>query len=486
MRSRRGHAAALAVGILALSGCWGDPTNPPPVTGLQATATTTTASLSWTNPPWAFWGARVYRSDGFAPPASPEEGDFVGDAGGGSSLTDRGLTPGATYSYSVIVHGADGYHSVPTSITIMTEGGALASPGDTSSIALVSSTTAGGWTYDFYRNSAYPCSISGYQTFVIATKVGSSPTAPAPLWAFLHGGGAGYFDASGAPIPSAGQKSEEGATGLRNRLIYNGLLNSVRNDAAGFRTLAVSYCSHDVYSGTSSPDPHNPNTWGAGQPRPTTGLYATKAAIQFAQSLYPTTKTFLHGNSAGSVGSVAVAWSMQRQGIPPAGVVADASVVNTDAFAAAFAAGYCTESNAPDQVAAIAARVNPDLAAPFNEADRLVTSGRLTVPLLHLWNHGDSNTCGSPPITCPVRGGSTVVLGLTDCIHEPLRRAIDSQGPTSRSRNLGVCVDSDATPDCSLHVVTIPVGLTNTDPTAPADYLAAIVDWVHDRLADPS
>ena len=80
----------------------------------------------------------------------------------------------------------------------------LATPGDTSKIAFVSSTTVNGWKYDFYRNSAYPCSISGYQTFVVGTKVGSSPTASAPLWVWLHGGGVGYFDtAAGSRSPTA-------------------------------------------------------------------------------------------------------------------------------------------------------------------------------------------------------------------------------------------------------------------------------------------
>ena len=62
----------------------------------------------------------------------------------------------------------------------------LSTPGDTSSIQLVSSKTLDGWKYDFYRNMAYPCSVSGYQTFVIGTKIGSSNTAPRPLWTFMH------------------------------------------------------------------------------------------------------------------------------------------------------------------------------------------------------------------------------------------------------------------------------------------------------------
>jgi hypothetical protein len=103
---------------------------------------------------------------------------------------------------------------------------------------------------------------------------------------------------------------------------------------------------------------------------------------------------------------------------------------------------------------------------------------------MHIWNHGDSNTCGSVPVTCPLHDGTTATMGITDCIHEPMRRAIAAQGPTSRSTNLPVCVDTDTTPDCSTHVVTTRTGVLNTDPSTPADYLGAIIGWVDARLTD--
>ena len=65
----------------------------------------------------------------------------------------------------------------------------LGSPGSTSSIQLVSSATVNGWRYDYYRDTAYPCSVSGYQTFVIGTMIGWAPSATRPLWVFMHGGG---------------------------------------------------------------------------------------------------------------------------------------------------------------------------------------------------------------------------------------------------------------------------------------------------------
>ncbi len=360
----------------------------------------------------------------------------------------------------------------------------LSTKGDTSSIQLVSTKNLDGWKYDYYRNMAYPCSVSGYQTFVIGTKIGSSSTKPSPLWAFMHGGGAGYFDSAGNPIPNEKQKVEESAGGLNTSLDNGGLMARVRGDAAGFRTLAVSYCSHEIYGGLNTPDPHNPNTTPDGKPRPTTGLIATKAAIQYAQSLYPTTKTFLHGGSAGSAGAYYMAWALQLQGIPPAGVVADASVVNAEAMQAGYAAGICTDKNDPARAAGVSARIHPDIANLGNEVDKLVSSGRLTVPLLNIWNHGDVNTCGSPPVACPMRDGSTVTMGMTDCVHEPLRRAIAAQGPTSKSKNLPLCVSNPPATDCSVHVVTNKAGLVNTDPSSPSDYLTTIMGWVHARLAD--
>jgi hypothetical protein len=362
----------------------------------------------------------------------------------------------------------------------------LDAPGDTASIRLVNSIELAGWKYDFYRNDAYPCSISGSATFVIATKLGNSPTAPKPLLTYLKGGGVGYFDDLGNPIPNEDHKVEDTFLSFLTELANNALLIRAREHVLpSFRILAVSYCSHDIYGGMNTPDPHNPYRTSDGKLRPTSGLIATKAAIQFAKSLYPTTKTLLYGTSAGSVGSFAVAWSMQLQGIPAAAVIADASIVNLEARDAKFAQGICPGFEDPARGALVAARVHPDLGQLANESDKLVASGRLTVPILHIWNHGDSNTCGSPPMQCPRRDGTTVQLGVTDCFHDAMRIAIANQGPTSRSKNLPVCVDDDPVKDCSLHVVSNQSGLVNTDPASPADYLSAIMSWIDARLADP-
>ena len=358
--------------------------------------------------------------------------------------------------------------------------------GKTDKIEFVSSTTTDGYKFDLYRNLAYPCSISGYQTFVIGTKVGSSDTETRPMWVRMHGGGVGFFDSNGNPQPSAGNKSEESAARLIGVVTGAGLPALVRADPAAFRLVSVSMCNHDIYSGGDQPDPNNPNTLPDGSGRTVNGLFATKAAIQFARAKYPTGKFFLHGGSAGSAGALSVAWGLQAQGIPPAGAVVDSGVVNVEWENARFEQGTCPDKARPPAVlAAVQARTQFQLAKIENEPDKLVSRGDLTVPLLHTWSRADPNVCGATPMSCPLRDGSSVPMGAADCAHEPLRAAIAGLGPGAKSRNLRLCVSPASAPgSCATHVVTNKNG-TNTDPAEPADYNGAILDWVHTRLGDP-
>lgn len=364
----------------------------------------------------------------------------------------------------------------------------VGAPGSTNRIEFVGSSVVDGYKFDQYRNLAYPCSISGYQTFVIGTKVGSSDTATRPLWVRMRGGGVGWFDSAGNPQPTAGNKSEESAATSIGFLTDLGLMEQVKADPAGFRLVSVSMCDHDIYAGGDTPDPNNPNTLPDGSPRTVNGLFATKAAVKFALKKYPTSKFFLHGTSAGSAGALSVSWGLQEQGIPPAGTIADSGVVNIEWEKARHDQGTCSEFGSDrdaEALAAIRARSQYQLADINNEPDKLVSRGALKVPLIHIWNGADPNVCGATPMSCPLRDGSTVTMGSANCIHEPLRAAIAGLGAGTRSRNMRVCVSKPpASGACNIHVVTTRHG-ANTDPSTPADYVTAIMGWVHDRLGDP-
>jgi hypothetical protein len=263
----------------------------------------------------------------------------------------------------------------------------------------------------------------------------------------------------------------------------------VKSAPEGFRVMLVSMCSHDLYGGNNTTDPYNPNVDAGGKPRLTNGLVSAKAAIQYTTAQYPTTKFFLHGTSAGGAGTFAVAWALQLQGLPPAGIVSDSGVINPGWEAASNAQGTCDgypSDHTPADIAGISGRVDPDVANPANAPDKLISSGQLTVPVMHVWNHGDVNSCGETPMTCTLIDGSTTTMGAADCRHELVRAAIAAQGPTSRSANIAVCVaGAKGTGPCSEHVVTTRAHPVNTDPDSPADYQTAILTWVRARLADP-
>jgi hypothetical protein len=359
----------------------------------------------------------------------------------------------------------------------------LDSPGKSDQVELVSTATVDGWTFDYYVNRAYPCAISGYQTFTIGTRVGSSPTSARPLWVRMRGGGAGWFDEAGNPQPDAANKSQELAKGMRDRLLTDDLMALVRADPAGFRLLSVSMCDHDIYSGGDGADPHNPNTLPDGSPRTVNGLFATKAAVAFAEARYPTSGAILHGTSAGGFGTFSVAWGLQQQGLAPAALIADSGVLNRQWQLASLAQGLCPSTGSEGGLEGVQARLHSAIVDPTNQPDRLVADGRLTVPVLQVWDRGDRGQCGETPMACPMPDGSTATMGSVDCMHEPLRAAIAAQGPGSPSLNMRLCVNGPDGGQCSVHTPTNDPGAVNVDPAWPADFNPVVMDWVRARLA---
>lgn len=344
----------------------------------------------------------------------------------------------------------------------------VATPGDTAGVEVLEVRTVGGYRFTQYVNRAYPCSVSGHQTFTVVERSGTEAEEPAPLFVHMRGGGVGWFSTTGQPRPSAGKMTQQSLDFDISALTDDGITGAVRDSDRGFRGLVVSMCSHDIYAGTNTRDPHNPDP-----DRPTNGLLATKAAIRWTLGHYSTPDYIIRGGSAGSVGSLHVAWGIEAEGMqPPAGIIADSGVLN-EAFEEARATQLPTcnpgERDA-EALPLIKARLSPQVTAPENHPEKLVADGRLTVPILHAWNQGDRVACGQVPIECPV-GDDVVTLGAADCLHEPLRRAIEADD--GLSVNLRVCVEGPAPEPCDAH------GVTNR---ADAPYVPAIYDWVLARL----
>ncbi|MDP1807231.1 MAG: RCC1 domain-containing protein, partial [Acidimicrobiales bacterium] len=133
------------VGLGLLAGCWGPPTAPPPATAVSATSTLRTVTITWSNPPYDFWGARVFRAEGPTAPTGPEDGTLVGDVGDRTTITDVGLSGDRTYSYSVIMYGADGYDSTPATVTTTTTAISTVASGNGHSCALLANGTVECW-----------------------------------------------------------------------------------------------------------------------------------------------------------------------------------------------------------------------------------------------------------------------------------------------------------------------------------------------------
>jgi hypothetical protein len=227
---------------------------------------------------------------------------------------------------------------------------------------------------------------------------------------------------------------------------------------------------HDIYSGEEPPDLNNPNCQPDGSGRSTNGLFATKAAIEYATAKLPTSKTFLHGTSAGSFGAFSVAYSLERQGARLAVAVGDSRRAQHRVARGSAAQQVCSGVRPQAVLDAVGARLHPDLTNRDNQPDKLVRRGALTVPLMHVWSRGDNNQCGETPMSCPMRDGATRTLGSVDCHHEQLRAAIAAEEPSSRSRNLRLCVSPPGgrQGSCPKHSPTTD-DLTNTDPAEAAD-----------------
>ena len=252
----------------------------------------------------------------------------------------------------------------------------LESPGGAGQIQFVSTSTVGGWKYDPTATPRIRAAISGYQTFVIGTKVGSSTGRRAPLWMLMHGGGVGWFAPNGTPQPSAGKKNEEAAAALDRGSPPAALVGP----SATTRRASAS-CRSRCAATTSTPAA-NSRTRTTRTPRPTasrarsTGCSPRRRPSQFAQQKYPTSKTSCTATSAGSVGTFDVAWSHAARGHAARPGRRGRGRASTRRWRRRRSQGVCAEDAGPGALGRVAARVHPDLANIDNELDKLVASGR--------------------------------------------------------------------------------------------------------------
>ena len=106
-----------------------DTTPPGPVTGVGATKTATTVSLSWTNPGAGdLAGVMIRRAAGGTPPATASSGTLVASVTApGTTYVDSGLAPATQYSYALFAYDEVPNHATGAGITVTT---AVASTSD--------------------------------------------------------------------------------------------------------------------------------------------------------------------------------------------------------------------------------------------------------------------------------------------------------------------------------------------------------------------
>ena len=151
-----------------------------------------------------------------------------------------------------------------------------------------------------------------------ARRSARSATATTPLWVKMRGGGAGWFDADGSP--AADRRGQVGGVAhpAAQATTRPGLMAERQGRPEGFRILIVSMCSHDIYAGNDNVDPYNPNTTpdGGAADRPP-GSPPPRRPSSSRWPRYPTDDYFLHGTSAGGVGTFDVGLGAPAAGHPP-------------------------------------------------------------------------------------------------------------------------------------------------------------------------
>ena len=347
--------------------------------------------------------------------------------------------------YSLSCSGAGGEQSVSIEVEI-TPAPDLTVSRTKLQITLVESRTltigSDTWVLNFYRNEAYTCGLSGNYTFFVMEPA-NNPGAEAPLWAYLHGGGYGWFDedqvyqAVKTQTQDTFNHEETFDDLIDNHLLYNTMSNDEVMDSTltrrmqeGYRVLLVSMCDHDNYSGRGAPYPNNPNPNGG--ERQVNGLQATMAAMDYTVANYPSTHVFAHGTSAGSIGVFAMSQAYAEEGTYLTAIVADSwaftpprifdmfdALVGEEGYV--FNAGSDLRTDGMD-------KFGYDYLGLGIYPEAVIEGGFVEVPSMYIVGEKDPG-CGG------YRGGilSTIpqaaAAGLSNCgwMYDDLRDAIDNQ-----------------------------------------------------------
>ena len=168
-----------------------------------------------------------------------------------------------------------------------------------------------------------------------------------------------------------------------------------------------------------------------------------------------------------------------------AGLIADAGVANQQ-FEADQNAQAAPCARGDTALAAIKARIHPELTNVENQPDRLIARRDLTAPAFNVYSRDDHNSCGETQMSCTLPDGTHQTLGAMVCKMLPMDRAIAALPANAHSRVMQLCVHADGEPEgtCGRHTVTGSSTVPTTDPRYPADYNAELMRWVDERLSD--
>ena len=369
----------------------------------------------------------------------------------------------------------------------------------TQKIEQVSSQESDGWQLEYYRNRAYTCGVSGYQTFVLAYRKKDSLSDPKPLWVRLHGGGGGNWLSDGSYTPEGHDPrslDEETAQQLAGSLREKGLIANVTDHAAGFRFLLPSLCDHDFYSGTGEVDLHNPNTPDEnGDQRRVDGALATLSALAFARARLNATHVFLHGTSAGSMGAMTLAAELGRQEQRLSGAVLDSWVLNPYLLDLMKTGCRSERPNNP-RLTGVLTPLEPELflerlgyyGKPEHMPEESVAKGIVQTPLFLTWSRDDAGMCGQKILTLEDSHGATAKGEASWLMNMPLSEAIDQYNPGGASRWRRLCVDNPELDDsdCDRHSPTrFSAAEFGGDRSRQGeDYNQVIMAWVGERLGE--